>query len=87
MKLVIDIPEEIIQGINNAEGVEKYHIPLWLCYSIVKGTPIKQTDTAEWLSQNGEYVCSECGYEVWGSGISVMNEWKHCPCCGRKIAE
>ena len=45
----------------------------------------KQTNTAEWLSQNGEYVCSECGYEVWGSGISVMNEWKYCPNCGSRM--
>ena len=47
----------------------------------------KQTDTAEWLTDNGITYCSNCKYEVWGSGLSVLPEWKHCPCCGRKIAE
>ena len=51
MKLVIDIPEEIINGVNKAEGKEKYNIPLWLCYSIANGTLYeeKQTNTAEWI--------------------------------------
>ena len=47
----------------------------------------KQTNTAEWISDNGITYCSNCKYEVWGSGLSVLPEWKHCPCCGRKIAE
>ena len=47
----------------------------------------KQTNTAEWISDNGITYCSNCKYEVWGSGLTVLPEWKHCPCCGRKIAE
>lgn len=47
----------------------------------------KQTNTAEWISDNGITYCSNCKYEVWGSGLTVFPEWKHCPCCGRKIAE
>ena len=47
----------------------------------------KQTNTAEWIDDNGITYCSNCKYEVWGSGLSVLSEWKHCPCCGRKIAE
>ena len=50
-------------------------------------TADKQTNTAEWISENGIKYCSNCKYEVWGSGLSVLPEWKFCPCCGMKIAE
>ena len=84
MKLVIDISEEdyIMMKLAYESGMGNSAMK-----RILQGTPIEQINTAEWLSQNGEYVCSECGYEVWGSGISVMNEWKYCPNCGARCVD
>lgn len=45
----------------------------------------KQTNTAEWIDDNGITYCSNCKYEVWGSGLSVLSEWKHCPNCGARM--
>ena len=68
-----------------ASLIDRGYFPSMIKQVLEENFEEKQTDTAEWLSQNGEYVCSECGYEVWGSGISVMNEWKYCPNCGARM--
>ena len=73
---------EVIKRIKEQYNKHNELIPFWLSIGDI---PIVKEQTAEWLSQNGEYVCSECGYEVWGSGISVMNEWKYCPNCGSRM--
>ena len=88
-----EIVQEIISENTNCKAVyvseeSKCYQP-W--YYPQKAEPIvaeeKQTNTAEWKDDNGITYCSNCKYEVWGSGLSVLPEWKHCPCCGRKIAE
>lgn len=50
---------------------------------------IRKSLTAEWLRdkyyETASVKCSNCKYEVWGSGLDVLPEFKYCPNCGAKM--
>lgn len=47
---------------------------------------IRKPLTAKWIKGlNNEVLCSNCKYEVWGSGLDVLPEFKYCPCCGAEM--
>ena len=45
----------------------------------------KERPSAKWVKGDYEIICSNCKYQVWGSGLTVLHEFKHCPNCGARM--
>ena len=84
MKLVIDISEEEYNECKNRysmifqEGYLCYNLDTALVMYIANGTPIEQTNTAEWIFPElvtGRYKCSHCR----GNADRTT---RFCPYCG-----
>ena len=85
MKVVIDIAENIKKQINDGKGETELGIPLWLAYSISKGTPLPKghgrlgdLDALEKEIVNGIKAGNyEEGYET----FAHINDMEYCVEC------
>ena len=81
MKLVIDIPKEVVVAIENGfDYIYDIHA------AIAQGIPYEDRPQGDWLEDDGIIACSECGTRaVWitnndyGSKPYISN---FCPKCG-----
>lgn len=82
MKLVIDIPKDVVTAIQNGEDY-RYDIHT----AIAQGTPYEERPKGEWLHENDDhydwYVCSHCGYGDEGEVTDTLSAY--CPCCGAEM--
>lgn len=83
MKLVIDIPEEMVKALEQGSFGAKYNM-YDLVGCVMNGKPIEQEPKTGHWSHDGSHwkyrwICSECGYKLIGE------QTRFCPNCGAKM--
>ena len=77
MKLIIDIPEDVVTAIQNGQDY-RYDIHT----AIAQGIPYEERPQGEWKVPNsilkGNYYCDNCNE-------FVINKSNFCPNCGAKM--
>lgn len=93
MQIVIDIDEDLYEGIERRDGaLETEYVCNELMNAIDNGTP--QQKIGKWIAQDihnchTDFKCSECDYihsfmHLYGEPTA---DYTYCPACGAKMAE
>lgn len=83
MKLMIEIPEEIVKAIQNGKDY-RYDIHT----AIAQGTPYEERPQGKWIFDYlGYLICSNCGYECLYNEEGCYSFGCYCHHCGAKMKE
>ena len=84
MKLIIDIPEEVVKAIQNGKDY-RYDIHT----AIAQGIPYEERPSGEWIRKVDDvgfvsYVCNKCGFKLELEDCSDSYYYTN---CGAKMKE